>query len=168
MPNNPDLKHNLNAALGLRADLIPEKEPHPVAERLLGWHLNTSTRFRWVLFSVIWFGFWGAWFWMQRSPRKEAKLTAIASGVVSVALLTSLASESFMNSRMEAGVITAREVVARKGDGTMYAPAFLDPLHSGTEFHRLEDRGQWWRIELPDGQTCWIQASAGETVSSGQ
>jgi len=164
MPNNNDLKHNLKAALEVRTDLIPEKNPHPLAARLLGWHLNTSTSFRWGLFAAVWIGFWAAWFWKAHSPRKEARISKVVTGILSLTLLGSLIAEGVINHRTEPGVITTEEVVARKGDGTMYAPAFLDPLHSGTEFQCLENRAAWWHIRLADGQTCWIPASAAEKV----
>ena len=165
MPNNADLKHNLNTALELRTDLIPEKEPHPLADKVLGWHLKTSTAVRWWLFAGLWMVLWGSWFWMERSARKEVRITAAVTGVLSLLLLGSLITESVMKYNAQPGVILSKEIVARKGDGTMYAPAFLDPLHSGTEFQCLEDRGSWWHIRLVDGQTCWIPADAGEKVA---
>lgn len=165
IPNNPDLKHNLKTALELRADLIPTKEPHPLADKLLGWHLKTSTQFRWWLFAGVWTTLWGSWFWMQRSTRKEARITVALTGILSMLLLGSLTTEYLMKNKAMPGVVTAKEVVARKGDGTMYAPAFLDPLHSGTEFQCLETRENWWHIRLADGQTCWIPSDAGETVA---
>jgi len=164
MPNNADLQHNLETALELRTDLIPEKEPHPLAAKLLGWHINTPTTFRWWLFACTWLLFWAAWFWMERSTKKESRIATLATGVLSAMLLASLITESAMEHQAQRGVITAKEVLARKGDGSMYAPAFLDPLHSGTEFQRLEDRGKWWHIRLNDGQTCWIPSSAADRV----
>ena len=89
----------------------------------------------------------------------------ISAGILSVVLMTSLLTEALLERRTEPGVITAPEVLARKGDGEMYAPAFLTPLHSGTEFLRLDDRGTWWQIRLADGQACWIPSRAAETVS---
>ncbi|QBG48430.1 hypothetical protein EGM51_13880 [Verrucomicrobia bacterium S94] len=165
LPNDADLQHNLSEALKLRPDLIPEKEPNPMTARLLGWHLNTSTRFRWILFSIFWISFWGAWFWKQRTSRKEARITTAACGLVSAVLLLSLITESVMNTKARPGVVTAGEVVARKGDGPMYAPAFLDPLHAGTEFHCLEERENWWHIELADGRACWIPSHTAQTVA---
>jgi tetratricopeptide (TPR) repeat protein len=165
MPNNKDLQHNLKSAMELKSDLIPAKEPHPLATRFLGWHLNTSTAFRWWSFAIVWLLFWGAWYWMGRSAKKEARITVIGTGLVSVILLSSLITEAVMNKRNESGVITAKEILARKGNGNMYAPAFLEPLHSGTEFKQIEVRGEWRHIELPDGQTCWIPTDAGETVA---
>jgi len=165
LPNHTDLKHNLNAALELRTDLIPAKDPHPIAARLLSWHSETSSTLRGGLFAFCWLIFWGAWFWMGRSPKKEARIATWAAGLLSLLLLTSLLAETFMKKRAQPGVILAREVLARKGDGTMYAPAFLEPLHSGTEFQCLEIRKAWWHIRLADGQTCWIPTHSAETVS---
>lgn len=165
MPNNSDLRHNLKAALELRVDLIPEKEPHPLAAKLLGWHFNTSSSQRWWLFAVCWLLFWGAWFWMERTTKKEARITVIACGVLSAILLGSLATEHVLAKKMKPGVVTATEVLARKGDGNMYAPAFLEPLHSGTEFNTVEKRGAWIHIRLADGQECWIPSDAAEPVA---
>lgn len=165
MPGNKDLQHNLKSAEELKSDLIPSKEPHPLAVRFLGWHLNTSGKLRWWWFTLAWLLFWGAWFRKGRSSRKEARITATVTGVLSAVLLVSLITEAAMNKRSRPGVITAKEVLARKGDGNMYAPAFLEPLHSGTEFKQIENRGAWRHIELPDGQTCWIPEETAETVA---
>lgn len=164
MPGNKDLQHNLKSAEELKSDLIPEKEPHPLAVRFLSWHLNTSTALRWVLFSICWVLFWCAWFWMGRSSKKEARITTGITGICSLVLLASLISEAVIDKQSNPGVITAKEVIARKGDGNMYAPAFLEPLHSGTEFKQVEARGDWRHIKLADGQTCWIPSGAAETV----
>lgn len=164
IPNNADLEHNLKAALEMRTDLIPSKEPHPLAARLMGWHLNTSTMLRWRLFTTCWLLFWGALFWMARTTKKDARITTLVTGALSILLLSSLATEYVLNQKTKSGVITAGEVMARKGDGDMYAPAFLEPLHAGTEFKELENRGNWRHIRLADGQTCWIPMAAAEVV----
>ncbi|WP_372807115.1 hypothetical protein [Pontiella sp.] len=164
LPGNADVQHNLASALALRTDLIPKQEPSPLAAKLLGWHLNSSTTLRWWLFAFCWLLFWSACFWTSRTPKKEARITAAATGVLSAILLASLLADAIMARRAHPGVIVAREVLARKGDGTMYAPAFLEPLHSGTEFRLLEERTDWWHVRLADGQSCWIPAGAAETV----
>jgi tetratricopeptide (TPR) repeat protein len=165
LPNNADVRHNLNAALEQRSDLIPEKEPHPVAAKLFGWHFNTSPAFRWWLFAACWLVAWGAWVWLGRTRKKEARITGFAASALSIALMVSILAETISKLKVEPGVITASEVLARKGDGEIYAPAFLDPLHSGTEFQRVEDRGHWWLIRLVDGQECWIPSSSAASVS---
>ena len=165
LPTDADVRHNLNAARALRADLIPTKKPRPIVARFFGWHLHTPTAARWWLFAAVWLVFWGAWLWTRRSTKKEARITAAATGVLSLVLLGSLIVDAVVKRRAAPGVIVANEAMARKGDGEMYAPAFLEPLRSGTEFQRLESRGEWWHIRLADGQTCWIRAAAAETVA---
>ncbi len=165
LPNDADVRHNLKAARALRSDLIPAKEPGPIVARLFGWHLGTSTSTRWWLFAAVWLAFWSACLWARRSTKKEARITAVAIGVLSLVLLGSLIVDAAMKRLADPGVIVAGEAMARKGDGEMYAPAFLEPLRSGTEFQRLEDRGEWWHIRLADGQTCWIRAAAADTVA---
>ncbi len=165
MPGNPDLRHNLDAALSLRADYIPEAERRGVAATLLGWHYGTPTTWRWRVFAPCWVLFWGLLVLSGRSRRKELRIGMFATGALSTALLVSLAAESHARRRADPGVVVAREVVARKGDGPMYAPSFGDPLHAGTEFQTLGVRGEWWHIRLADGSVCWIPASAAETVA---
>lgn len=165
LPNHDDVRHNLQAALEQRIDLISAKERHPLAAKLLGWHFNTSVTFRWWFFACCWLIFWSAWRWRGRTRKKEVRTTTIVAGILSLVLLASLSAETLLRQQTDAGVIIAAEVLARKGDGETYARAFLDPLHSGTEFQRLESRGTWWYIRLADGQKCWIPASAAATVS---
>jgi hypothetical protein len=164
-PGNADVRHNLETVLEKRIDLIPAKGLHPLASRFLGWHFNTSTTIRWWLFSACWVMAWGAWTWKKRTERKEARITTRIAGILSFLLIASLITELVLNRSVEPGVILASEVLARKGDGEIYAPAFLDPLHSGTEFFRLEDRGSWWHIRLADGQECWIPSRAAEIIA---
>ena len=94
----------------------------------------------------------------------ELLLIYAITGALSAVLLISLAADTVLGRRTAAGVIVAGEVPARKGDGERYAHAFQEPLHSGTEFHSLETRGEWRHIRLADGQTCWIPARAAESV----
>ena len=164
LPHNADVRHNLETALAQRSDLIPTKELPSLAAKLLGWHFNTSAAFRWWLFAACWIVLWSAWIWLRRTRSKEARITVVAAAVLSVALMASLLTETISMRRAQPGVIIEKEVLARKGDGEMYAPAFLDPLHSGTEFKRLEDRGQWWQIRLADGHECWIPARSAEMM----
>ncbi len=161
LPADADLKHNLQAARELRKDLIPAKEPHP----LEAWLLKIPLRLRWTVFAVLWGAFWAVSIWRLRSRRKEAKAAQAVLGVPAAVLLVSLIAEGIMQYRVQPGVITELEILARKGDGTMYAPAFRDPLHAGTEFRMLEQRGSWMQIELADGQSCWIPNSAGQIVA---
>ena len=54
------------------------------------------------------------------------------------------------------GVITSKEVDARKGPYKNAESEFKTPLHEGTEFKMLEERGEWYRIRLENGKITWI------------
>ena len=164
LPRDKDVQYNLAAALQARADLIPEKDPHPFVANFLGWHIGTSTAFRGWSFALVWLVFWLAGSWSLRTDKKEARITAGIAGVLSAALLLSLVVDGVARHRRNPGVITAPETLARKGNGEMYSLAFMDPLHAGTEFHVLETRGDWLHVRLDDGQRCWISAQAAEPV----
>ncbi|MSR68772.1 MAG: hypothetical protein EXS17_00250 [Phycisphaerales bacterium] len=57
------------------------------------------------------------------------------------------------------GVVIHDGVIARKGNGDGFAPAFTDPLKEGAEFTMVELRPGWYRIELADGQSGWVKVS---------
>ena len=65
--------------------------------------------------------------------------------------------------RTERGVVTAAEVVARKGDDESFAPWINEPLRLGTEFIVRERRGEWLWIELGGELEGWIPADAAKT-----
>jgi tetratricopeptide (TPR) repeat protein len=164
LPEDADLRYNLAAARAMRSDLIPEKEPSQLIRTLLGWHLHTSTALRWWIFTAAWIPFWIFLFRARQTRRKDVRMTAAGAGALSILLLISLFTEILMKQQADPGVIIAPEVLARKGDGEQYAPAFQESLHSGTEFRGLETRGSWRHIRLADGQTCWIPSRAAESV----
>lgn len=55
------------------------------------------------------------------------------------------------------GVITADEVILRKGDNTSYTPAIDEPLYSGAEIILLKKRNGWLYISIPGLAEGWIK-----------
>jgi hypothetical protein len=89
---------------------------------------------------------------------------AALAALVAVLMFGSLAAEWRQVRTVRPGVVTSAETTARKGDGTSYEPAFTEPLHAGTEFRVLEDRGEWLEVALDDGRRCWLPAKDIECV----
>lgn len=69
------------------------------------------------------------------------------------------------NAARKDAVVLAREVIARKGDATIYSAAFTAPLHAGAEVTILEQRRDWLRVRVEDGNEGWIPASAAERIA---
>jgi tetratricopeptide (TPR) repeat protein len=159
LSGDANLTQNLRYARSRRIDQIEEKQETQVLKTLLFWHYDLSQQTRSALFA----GFFAA-FWLLAalrlffSDRVPAALLAVCGGVA-LLFLGSLGVESFSGSH-DGGVILAEQVVGRKGDGDTYEPSFKEPLHAGTEFALVENRGEWYQVELADGQRCWIPATA--------
>jgi tetratricopeptide (TPR) repeat protein len=166
-PADANLKHNLRYVRSQRIDIIPSRQDSRLFRTLFLWHFSLSPRVKLFFFIAA---FWGtclltAHAFLQPNRRKRWKRIFLAfwSGIA-LMMSVSLIVDEIRLCTLNDGVITAEEVVARKGDGIAYQRSFVDPLHQGTEFELLEDRAGWYYIELEDGRTGWIPASAAEMV----
>ena len=101
-----------------------------------------------------------AMFLRSKSARSQRLILAGGVGTV-LALVVLLWSDG-----ARPGVITAREVVGRHGNGSVYQPAWRSPLTNGVEFSLQEQRDDWWRIRLADGSQGWIPANSAGLVHS--
>jgi len=163
-PHDPNLLQNLKYARTRRLDRIEEQQKTKVLKTLLFWHYDLSARTRSVVLAVGSFLFWVGLSVRIFSRRWIPMWPLACLGLIVLLLLASLVFEGFFADRQREGVILAEEVLARKGDEETYQPSFKDPLHAGTEFRVLEDRNEWYQIELQDGRRCWIPHSAAEII----
>ena len=164
IPNNPNLKHNIEYARSRRVDKIEKQVRDKVLKTLFFLHYDIPFRTRFVVFSAVF-----ALVWICASLTlfigwKSVRLVLIVSSIIGAVFLASLVAEGASYYRRPEGVIIAGEVVARKGDAETYQPSFTEPLHSGTEFVLLTRRSDWWQVELENGAQCWIPSSSGELV----
>lgn len=164
IPSDQNLERNLDYARSRRVDNPESKESQKVYRTIFFLHYDLPFRIRGMIcvisFAIIWT--LAAIYLFRR--RVGIRVGMVIVSVVCVLFLASLTVELVNRSRNPAGVILAREVVARKGDAETYQPSFTEPLHSGTEFTMVEERGEWWHIELANGDGCWIPASSAELV----
>ena len=164
IPNDPNLKQNLDYARKKRTDKIEEKQETKVLKTLFFWHYDLSVKTRIMLFSIFF-----ALIWIAAGLRIFFKRTFLfwcitVSSVISILLAGSLVAEEYNLSQIRPGVIISTETTARKGNSETYEPSFKEPLHAGTEFTLLEDRGDWYHVELSDSRTCWISSEDVELV----
>jgi tetratricopeptide (TPR) repeat protein len=164
IPNDPNLRQNLDYARRHRVDKIAVKPETQVLKTLFFWHYDLATGTRLYLSCVL-FGLT----WVLAGIRLFARRLAPRWGIVLSALLAallfgSLLVEEVRGRRQVGGVILVEEVVARKGDSETYQASFEEPLHAGTEFELIEERREWLHIELADGRRCWIPTRAGALV----
>ncbi len=164
IPNDPNLKQNLDYAREKRLDDIEEKQETKVLKTLFFWHYDLSTKERLMIFSVCFVLMWTAAAIRIFTQASYLRWCITVSFILSLLLAGSLLSEEISLRNTRPGVVISREVVARKGNSETYEPSFKDPLHSGTEFRLIEDRGSWYQIELADARTCWVHSKDVELV----
>lgn len=164
IPNNPNLKQNLAYAREKRLDRIGENQETKVLKTLFFWHYDLSTKTRVAGFTACFLILWI--FAALRLFTARPFLVWCIGGSLALSLLLagSLAADEFNLHKSRPGVIVSPEVIVRKGNSETYEPSFKDPLHSGTEFTLVEDRGNWIYIELPDSRTCWVPSKDVEMV----
>lgn len=150
VPHSPMLQHNLNRVMEERLDELPKHfRPKwiPYSDELV---LLEPYLF-WLFYVCLVIFLWS----VAKSSRlrPESLKTKLLCCVVSIILW--FAVYVLMVDRGD-GVVIESEVVARKGNGLVFAPAFTHPLHEGTEVIKLEQRANWVYVQLSNGQRCWI------------
>jgi hypothetical protein len=123
--------------------------------------LPVRTKTALLAFALLWVFLWIRLFAIPR----PALIGAVLSTIVAVSLGISVGVENWSQRRTPEGVVTEMDVVAFQGPGTGYQRKFVEPLQPGVEFTRLQRRGEWQEIELPDAQTGWIRNEQAELIA---
>lgn len=164
IPNDSNLKQNLDFARSRRGDKIDKKMRERVFKTLFFVHYDMPTKVRLIIFTVSFAIVWISAVFLLLWRLYGLRLVLVIAAVVSALFLTSLVVEAASYYKTPDGVIIAEEVIARKGDADTYQSSFTEPLHAGTEFGLIESRPGWWHIELDNGARGWIPSSGGELV----
>lgn len=164
IPTDGDLRQNLFAARQKCRDRFTKTTESRLLETVFFWHYAFPLRWKLggtlALFLIAWTLAIVNLFLRKRSCKILALVGFFFVAVLGVSSAIDYRADS---TRLE-GVVVAEEFVARKGDGESYEPAFEEPLHAGTEWILVEERGAWVEIRLPDGRQCWVKRSAIEFV----
>jgi len=163
--SDENIQKNLAFARSKRIDQIRLKTEKRVLQTLFFWHYDFSLKTKFLLTciffgiaclcitAIIWFGRNSTW-----------TVSALICGILMLCFLISVTVEYKAQTSKVCGVITAKEVIARQGDGENYAPSFKESLHEGTEFDLLESRPSWLHIKLSDNSDGWIPNNAAELI----
>ncbi len=97
-------------------------------------------------------------------PRRALTVAAIVCAVTAAAAGVSVGMTQWSDRNVPEGVVTAMDVVVLKGPGSGYQRRFEQPLQPGVEFALRQRRGEWWKVELPDGKSGWIEAAEAQLI----
>lgn len=160
-----NIQKNLAFARSRRVDTVEVGADKRVLKTLFFWHYDISLKTKFLLTCLLFAALCISLIvmvWLGRGP--VALTAAVLSGVLLLCFLASVIVEANHQANTRYGVIMAREVVARQGDGPNYPPSFKDPLHAGTEFKLIEQRPGWLHIVLSNGSEAWIPDDAAGLV----
>jgi tetratricopeptide (TPR) repeat protein len=164
IPNDPNLAKNLSYARSKRQDKLETKDQKRILQTLFFFHYDLGVHVRLLLFGIFYVSLWLFAAIKIFSKRPFTSWALSLAFIFTLLFGGSLFMEKRQSSMNTIGVVLSPEVIGRQGDAESYQPSFEDPLHAGTEFLLLEDRGAWWQIELPDGRSSWIPEKTGELV----
>ena len=156
-PLDENIQHNLKFLRSKCVDEVDETFWGKVIEKVFFWHY-LSFRTRVILFCITYLLMWFCITLMLFKDKKSIRVTIYTMLAISIIMGVSIAVSSMHLFSPIDGVITSKEAQAYQGNSYIYNPAFLTPLHSGTEFRLRERRGDWYYISLANGSSCWIPA----------
>jgi tetratricopeptide (TPR) repeat protein len=160
LPGDASIELNLSLARRRRsANLGVVVTTDPAAG--LSW--TATAKYLAMAFVAVWALAWGLISWRLFRPGGIPRsATAAAFGGAAALLLLTVAGAGQFGQKH--GVLTAKQSVARQGDGAGYQTALAEPLQAGAEFLILESEADWARVELAVGESVWLPQQDFEVV----
>lgn len=163
-PRDDLLADNLSVARSRRLTTISTSRSSMVLRNVFFWHYETALGSRTRAAIVLYLAFWALLIaWLVASYRMITVAAAFCA-VCTVLIAGSIFTQNWMERHAPAGVVLGKDVVVYKGPGASYQRQFEQPLQPGVEFTLRERRSPWWNIELPNGQSGWIESSDADLV----
>jgi tetratricopeptide (TPR) repeat protein len=164
IPSNGRLVTNLEYARSLVTNPMLLEGSTSILKRLAFWHDTVPTELRLIVGIVFWIGCWTLVATRFFILIPGFKTVTITLGLATLALGVSVGAD-FANQHQRHGVLTAKEVIVRKGNSLQDAPMFQDPIQEGIEFDILGVRSGWLHIRLQNGGEGWIQQDDAQVVA---
>ncbi|MCH2146980.1 MAG: hypothetical protein MK073_04100 [Phycisphaerales bacterium] len=163
IPTDARLKANLAHARSLSGDSVQSKSTTSLIEQLAFWHRGLSTSAKIWLGLICWATLWTVLIVKQFAHAIAYKSVAVATAIASCALFSSVYFD-FKHQQHTFGVIVTEEALVYTSHQSGSPLLFEKPLIEGQEFEIVNERTEWIRIQLPNGQTGWIQKENAQIV----
>lgn len=164
IPTDARLKANLAHARSMTSDHVSDKSTSSILEQLAFWHRGLSTSAKIWLGLICWATLWTVLIVKQFAHVIAYKSIALVTAIPSCALFSSVYFD-FKHQKQSFGVIVTEEAMVYTNHQSG-SPLLLEkPLNEGQEFEVVNERTEWIRIQLPNGQTGWIQKDNAQIVA---
>ena len=164
IPRDPLLADNLAVARSRCLTTITPTRSGVVLKGVFFWHYATSLESRTKLALALYVALWIVLTLRSVLRRRVLAVFATLLALGAVALGTSVAAARWKDRNAPEGVVTGVDVAVYKGPAASYQRQFEQPLQPGMEFTLRERRGGWWKLELADGKSGWIEATQAELI----
>ncbi len=160
LPGDALIEHNLTLARRQRSTNLGVSG---TTDRPAGLTWTATAKYQAMAFVVVWALAWGLMSIRVFRPGRIQRSTLVgAFGVAGALLLLTIASASQFGQKH--GVLTAKQSVARQGDGAGYQAALAEPLQAGAEFQILESSDDWSRVQFSPSESAWLPQHDFEVV----
>ncbi len=161
LPRDEDAYANLTFARRSARDEIAPPEPPVLLRTVLFWHYSLAPGETLKSTALVGLGFWAVLALRLYRPASEVlRWSAACLLVVGLALGGSLAGHAAFDTVIAVVLPQEIDLHAAAGEGSVVRFR----LHAGTEVRVIEQRPEWLRIELPDGQRGWSKREYLELV----
>ena len=156
LPRDEDIKANIGYARQLTKDRIEEKQFLPFLKEFCFWYSKLNIKELLIVFLLFNGLFWALAtiriFW----KREYQNLILLINLALVLVLGCSLALKLYNCTHKTGGVVLAKEITVRAGNGINNTALFQ--LHDGAEFKIIEQDGDWFKVELGDSKRGWVQS----------
>jgi hypothetical protein len=164
IPGDGRLERNLAEARSRCVSNIPSTRGGNFLGSVLFWHYQASASTRARVAMVVYALFWAIAIVRNFVARRAVGYAAVGCAILAGCLAASVAVTHWSDRNTPEGVVTSMRVMVYKGPGREYQRQFTQPLQPGVEFTLRGWRGDWWRIELADGNSGWIERTRAELI----
>ena len=156
LPRDEDLNVNANYARQLTKDRIESKQFLPFIKKFCFWYSTLNMRELLLVFLLGHLLLWSLVtikiFWKN----EYANLILLINLAVVAVLGFSLTLKLYNYSYATEGVVLAKEITVRSGNGINNTALFQ--LHDGAEFTITKQEKAWLQIALADGKRGWVES----------
>ncbi|MGD9580771.1 MAG: tetratricopeptide repeat protein [Vampirovibrionia bacterium] len=164
-PRNPDIKTNLQFALdGTKDQFSTEETVEPILHILAFWYYNLNTSELVTITIIINFILCIGVIINLFYSNNILKITNYVVLTMLLILFSSSIIKIYNNNKVASGVVIVKETDIKSGYGYDYSTLYK--LHEGSVFKITENKDDWYKILLTNGQKGWINKDSIGVVKS--
>lgn len=112
---------------------------------------------------LSWTCAWIAFSFSHPSWQRPTKMLGFLAASLFLVALCSLSVHG-TKSQQPAGIVTTNQALLREGNGIAFRPLDKEAMAEGSEVQVLEQRGDWFHVQLKDGKTGWLSDTQVEII----